>query len=97
MTYNTNNYYRLCYGHYIAMNCFIGLTLVLSIVIVIKVVMLRKQAKQEEQMRILRLQMANPIMYQQPVIQPQYQVPQTYRQNGVNESTEEWADEPMLR
>lgn len=87
MIYYTSNYYSLCYGHYIAMNCFIGLSLILSIVIVVKVVMLRKQAKQEEQMRILRLQMTNPIMYQPPVIQPQYQIPQTYRQHGVNEST----------
>lgn len=84
MFYKTIKYFNLCYGHYIAMNCFIGLSLILSIVIVVKVVMLRKQAKQEEQMRILRLQMINPIMYQPPVIQPQYQVPQTYRQQGVN-------------
>lgn len=71
------------------MMCLIGLSLILSIVVVVKIFMLRKQAKQEEQMRLLRLQNINPDMYQPPFIQPHYPVPQTYKQHAVNESTEE--------
>ena len=44
-TYGSSNYYRLCYGHYIAMNCFIGLSLLFSIIILIQVCRLRSQAK----------------------------------------------------
>lgn len=80
------------------MNCFIGLSILISIIFVIKVVRLRNRAKREEQMRLLRLQVANPIMYQPPVLQPQYQVAAPIlRQHIINESTDNWVEEPMLR
>lgn len=97
-TYENTTYYRLCYGHYIAMNCFIALSVILSIVIIVQVFRLRNRAKREEQMRLLRLQVANPIMYQPPVLQNHHQVAApTLRQHIINESAEEWVEEPMRK